>query len=490
MMSKSGARGNTSNFVQLCGLRGLMAKPSGETIELPIKTCFREGLSVSEFFIATHGARKGGADTALKTADSGYLTRRLVDVSHDVIVREEDCGTDHGFVVEEIRDTQKDTTIVSLEERLTGRYSVRDIEHPETGEIIVPANTLMTEADAKNIVNAGITKVEIRSLFGCETKDGVCRHCYGICLATGKEVELGDAVGVMAAQSIGEPGTQLTMRTFHTGGVAGGDITQGLPRVAELFEARTPKGEALISEISGTVTSIHSEGGRYTVVVTNDKEEKTYVTNYGVRLRVKEGDEIVNGQKITEGAKNPKELLRVSDVTEVQKYIVKEVQKVYKGNAIDVSDKHIEVIVRQMLRKIAIIDAGDTDLLPGTKVDVNKFTMKNQEALLTGKRPAYGAPIILGITKAALDTESFLSAASFQETTRVLTDAAIKGKIDLLHGLKENVMVGKLIPAGTGLLEDEEEIDDLDIFEDEEEVVVPVETNEESEQQVFDLTQF
>ena len=492
MMSKSGARGNTSNFVQLCGLRGLMAKPSGETIELPIKTCFREGLSVSEFFIATHGARKGGADTALKTADSGYLTRRLVDVSHDVIVREEDCGTDHGFVVEEIRDTQKDTVIVSLEERLIGRYTVRDVVHPETDEVIVPANTLMTEADAKNIINAGITKVEIRSLFGCETKDGVCRHCYGICLATGKEVELGDSVGVMAAQSIGEPGTQLTMRTFHTGGVAGGDITQGLPRVAELFEARTPKGEALISEISGEVTSIHSEGGRYTVVVKNDLEEKTYLTNFGVRLRVKEGDKIVNGQKITEGAKNPKELLRVSDVTEVQKYIVKEVQKVYKGNAIDVSDKHIEVIVRQMLRKMMVIDAGDTDLLPGTKVDVIKFTEKNQEALLSGKRPAYGAPIVLGITKAALDTESFLSAASFQETTRVLTDAAIKGKVDFLHGLKENVMVGKLIPAGTGLLEDEEEIDELDLLDEEEEVVPApvVEQQEETEQQVFDFNLF
>ena len=492
MMSKSGARGNTSNFVQLCGLRGLMAKPSGETIELPIKTCFREGLSVSEFFIATHGARKGGADTALKTADSGYLTRRLVDVSHDVIVREEDCGTDHGFIVEEIRDTQKDTTIVSLEERLVGRYTVRDVVNPETDEVIVPGNTLMTEADAKNIINAGITRVEIRSLFGCETKDGVCRHCYGICLATGKEVELGDSVGVMAAQSIGEPGTQLTMRTFHTGGVAGGDITQGLPRVAELFEARTPKGEAKISEISGTVTSIHSEGGRYTVVVKNDLEEKTYLTNFGVRLRVKEGDQIVNGQKITEGAKNPKELLRVSDVTEVQKYIVKEVQKVYKGNAIDVSDKHIEVIVRQMLRKMMVIDGGDTDLLPGTKVDVIKFTAKNQEALLAGKRPAYGAPIVLGITKAALDTESFLSAASFQETTRVLTDAAIKGKVDLLHGLKENVMVGKLIPAGTGLLEEEEEIDDLDLLDEEEEVVVApaVEQVEETEQQVFDFNQW
>jgi DNA-directed RNA polymerase subunit beta' len=481
MMSKSGARGNTSNFVQLCGLRGLMASPSGEEIELPIKSCFREGLSVSEFFIATHGARKGGTDTALKTADSGYLTRRLVDVSHDVIIREEDCGTDHGFVVEAIIDTKKNTQIVSLEERLVGRYTIRDVINEETGELIVPRNTLMSETDAKNIVKAGIKRVEIRSLFGCQTKDGVCKHCYGICLATGKEVQIGDSVGVMAAQSIGEPGTQLTMRTFHTGGVAGGDITQGLPRVAELFEARTPKGEAIISEISGEIVSTHQEGGRYTVVVKNDLEEKSYLTNYGAKLRVKEGDHVINGQKITEGAKNPKELLRVSDVTEVERYIVKEVQKVYKGNGIDVSDKHIEVIVRQMLRKMMIIDAGDTDLLPGTKVDVIKFTEKNQEALVNSKRPAYGAPIILGITKAALDTESFLSAASFQETTRVLTDAAIKGKIDYLHGLKENVMVGKLIPAGTGLRDEEVEKENEVVVDetpnvDEEEIGLTIQT--------------
>jgi DNA-directed RNA polymerase subunit beta' len=493
MMSKSGARGNTSNFVQLCGLRGLMAKPSGETIELPIKTCFREGLSVSEFFIATHGARKGGADTALKTADSGYLTRRLVDVSHDVIVREEDCGTDHGTWVEEIYDEEKHEPIEKLEERLIGRYTVRDVVDPQTGEVIVEGNTLMSEKDAKAIVKAGITRVEIRTLFGCQTVDGVCKHCYGRFLATGKEVNIGDSVGVSAAQSIGEPGTQLTMRTFHTGGVAGGDITQGLPRVAELFEARAPKGEAVISEIPGTVTSVKQEGGRYTVTIANELEEKTYVTNYGARLRVSEGEHVENGQKITEGAINPKELLRVSNVQEVQKYIIKEVQKVYKGNGIDVSDKHIEVIIRQMLRKIMIIDAGDTNLLPGTKVDIINFTKANSEALMQGKRPAYGAPIVLGITKAALDTESFLSSASFQETTRVLTDAAIKGKIDYLHGLKENVMVGKLIPAGTGLQEELEEEDEFQKLANEEvveETPVEKQTEDESNQDVFDFLSF
>ena len=374
MMSESGARGNSSNFVQLCGLRGLMANPSGETIELPIKSCFREGLTVSEFFISTHGARKGGADTALKTADSGYLTRRLVDVSHDVIIREEDCGVDHGFVVSEIRDTKKDQVIVPLVDRLIGRYTVKEIVDPATGEIIVGANELMNEKIAKAIEKAGIKKVEIRSLFTCETKDGVCVHCYGKNLATGKLVEVGEAVGVMAAQSIGEPGTQLTMRTFHTGGVAGGDITQGLPRVAELSEARNPKGEALISDVAGKVTSIKQDGGRYIVTVKNDLEEKPYTTIFNAKLRVKEGDEVSNGQKITEGAINPKELLRVSDVTKVQNYILKEVQKVYKGNGIDVSDKHIEVIVRQMLRKMLIIDSGDTNMLPGTKVNVIKFT--------------------------------------------------------------------------------------------------------------------
>ena len=494
MMSKSGARGNTSNFVQLCGLRGLMAKPSGETIELPIKSCFREGLSVSEFFIATHGARKGGADTALKTADSGYLTRRLVDVSHDVIVREEDCGTDHGSLITEIYDTKQGKAIEELNERLVGRYTVREVVNPNNGEVIVGANELISDKAAKEIVAAGIKEVEIRTLFGCQTKDGVCKHCYGLCLATGKEIEIGDAVGVMAAQSIGEPGTQLTMRTFHTGGVAGGDITQGLPRVAELFEARAPKGEALISEIAGTVTSIKQEGGRYTVVVKNDVEEKSYETNYGAHLRVSEGESIVNGQKITEGAKNPKTLLKVSNVIEVQRYIIKEVQKVYKGNGIDVSDKHIEVIIRQMLRKIRVADAGDTNLIPGTNVDIVTFTEKNNEALVNGKRPAYGAPIILGITKAALDTESFLSSASFQETTRVLTDAAIKGKIDYLHGLKENVMVGKLIPAGTGLIEEEEEIDEIEKLANEkvvDETPVEAQIDEESKKNnIYDLVSF
>lgn len=485
MISKSGARGNSSNFVQLCGLRGLMANPSGETIELPIKSCFREGLSVSEFFIATHGARKGGADTALKTADSGYLTRRLVDVSHDVIIRETDCGADHGFVVSEIRDTKKDQVIVPFADRLIGRYTAKEVVDPNTGEVIVPENEMMDENVAKRIEKAGVKQVEIRSLFTCETKDGVCVHCYGRNLATGRLVQVGEAVGVMAAQSIGEPGTQLTMRTFHTGGVAGGDITQGLPRVAELFEARNPKGEALISEISGKIVSIRQDGGRYTVVVKNDLEEKTYTTVYNAKLRVKEGDTVVNGQKITEGAVNPKELLKVSDVTKVQNYILKEVQKVYKGNGIDVSDKHIEVIVRQMLRKMLIIDSGDTSMLPGTKVNTVRFTEINEQALLDGKRPAVGTPIILGITKAALDTESFLSSASFQETTKVLTDAAIKGKIDYLHGLKENVMIGKLIPAGTGLREETEEEEEL--FEKEEEYTTLPIASEEEKQQVFDF---
>ncbi len=468
MMSASGARGNTSNFLQLVGMRGLMAKPTGEPIELPIKSCFRQGMNVSEFFIATHGARKGGADTALKTADSGYLTRRLVDISQDVIVREEDCHTDHGFIVSEIRDTSQDAVIVPLFDRLVGRYTIRDVVNPTTGEVIVPGNYLMSEDDAKRIIDAGITHVEIRSLFGCETKDGVCKHCYGRNLATGELVQLGEAVGIMAAQSIGEPGTQLTMRTFHTGGVAGGDITMGLPRVQELFEARNPKGEAVISEITGEVDSISENGGRYTVVVKNDLDTKEYITNFGARLRVKVGQHIKNGEKITEGTISPKKLLEVSDVTEVQKYILKEVQKVYRSQGIAISDKHIEVIVKQMLRKFAVIDGGDTPLLPGTRVDVVEFTNQNEKALLEGKRPAVARPLVLGITKAALETESFLSAASFQETTRVLTDAAIRGKTDVLHGLKENVITGKLIPAGTGLrdLETEEEI--LESFDVEE----------------------
>jgi DNA-directed RNA polymerase subunit beta' len=454
MMSDSGARGNISNITQLAGMRGLMGNTSGGEIELPVKRCFREGMTVSEFFIATHGARKGGTDTALKTADSGYLTRRLVDVSQDVIVREVDCGTDHGFVVREIRDTSKNAVIVKLFDRLVGRFALNDIINPNTGEVIVQGNTMINEESAKEIVDCGITEVEIRSLFGCETKDGVCVHCYGRNLATGRTVQVGEAVGIMAAQSIGEPGTQLTMRTFHTGGVAGSDITQGLPRVQELFEARTPKGEALISEISGEVTKIEERNGCYLVTIENDieTEPKVYTTAFGARLRVKKGDKVVSGGKITEGAIDPKKLLEVSDVKTVERYIVKEVQKVYSSQSIGISDKHIEVIVRQMLRKVFVIDGGDTDMIAGTRVSLNTFTAKNNEAIINGKRPAVFSPLILGITKAALETDSFLSAASFQETTRVLTDAAIKGKTDYLHGLKENVITGHLIPAGRGLL--------------------------------------
>lgn len=457
MMSDSGARGNISNFTQLAGMRGLMSNPKGDTIELPIKSCFREGLTVSEFFIATHGARKGGADTALKTADSGYLTRRLVDVSQDVIVREEDCHSDHGHVVAEIIDSSRSAVIVPLYDRLVGRYSVHNIVNPATGEILVNENTMINEEDARRIIEAGIKEVEIRSLFGCQTRDGVCRHCYGRNLATGKEVSIGEAVGIMAAQSIGEPGTQLTMRTFHTGGVAGSDITQGLPRVQELVEARIPKGEAMISEITGVVTDIEEAGGRYRVIIKNELEEKEYLSNYGARLRVRKGDKVRNGGKITEGAVSPKKLLEVSDVAAVERYILKEIQKVYRLQGIGISDKHIEVIIRQMLRKVAVIEGGDTNMLPGTLVELDEFTEKNEEALLSGHHPAVARPVILGITKASLQTKSFLSAASFQETTRVLTDAAIKAKTDTLHGLKENVITGKLIPAGRGLKSEEEE---------------------------------
>ncbi len=465
MMSDSGARGNISNIIQLAGMRGLMGNTSGGIIELPVKSCFREGLTVSEFFIATHGARKGGSDTALKTADSGYLTRRLVDVSQDVIVREVDCGTHQGFVVSDIRDSARNVTIVKLYDRLVGRYALDDVVNPNTGEVIVKGNTMIEEDTAKAIVDAGITHVKIRSLFGCETKDGVCVHCYGRCLATGREIQVGDAVGVMAAQSIGEPGTQLTLWNHRMGGVASsGDITQGLPRVQELFEARTPKGEATISEICGTVTDIAEKEGRYIVTVKNDLEEKIYTTAYGAKLRVKKGDEVINGGKITEGAISPKKLLEVSNVAAVENYIVKEVQKVYSSQSIAIADKHIEVVVKQMLNKVFIIDAGDTRLLSGTRVNINTVTSENERVLLEGKRPAIFQPLILGITKAALEVDSFLSAASFQETTKVLTEAAIKGKTDYLHGLKENVIAGKLIPAGRGLLDDLEEEEILENF--------------------------
>ena len=452
IMSDSGARGNISNFTQLVGMRGLMSNPKGETIELPIKSSFKEGLTASEFFISTHGARKGSTDTALKTADSGYLTRRLVDVAQGVIVTEEDCGTDQGFIVTEMYNTADNSVIVPLYDRLVGRYSLKDIAHPETGEVIVCANEMIDESVAKKITDAGIKEVEIRSVFGCKSKGGVCQKCYGRNLATGEKVLVGEAIGIMAAQSIGEPGTQLTMRTFHMGGVAGGaDITQGLPRIQELFEARNPKAKSIISEIEGYVSDIIDNNGRAEVIVTNDLESKSYLAPYGAKLRVAVGNEVTIGSKITEGSIDPKELLAVSDVATVENYILKEVQKVYRLQGIEISDKHIEVIVRQMLRKIRIVEGGDTGALPGTHVNVERFTELNKDVLGNGKHPAVGRPILLGITKASTETESFLSAASFQETTKILTDAAIKGKVDYLTGLKENVIIGKLLPAGTGV---------------------------------------
>ncbi|RBP87496.1 DNA-directed RNA polymerase subunit beta' [Cytobacillus firmus] len=450
MMSDSGARGNASNFTQLAGMRGLMANPAGRIIELPIKSSFREGLTVLEYFISTHGARKGLADTALKTADSGYLTRRLVDVAQDVIVRDDDCGTDRGLLIASLKDGTE--VIEALEERLIGRYARRNIRHPETDEVIVAENGLITEDIAVEIVSAGIEKVWIRSAFTCNTRHGVCKKCYGRNLATGQEVEVGEAVGIIAAQSIGEPGTQLTMRTFHTGGVAGDDITQGLPRIQEIFEARNPKGQAVISEIDGVVVGINEGRDRqHEIVVQGEVESKTYTAPYTARLKVAVNDEVVRGQELTEGSIDPKELIKVKDVTAVQEYLLREVQKVYRMQGVEIGDKHIEVMVRQMLRKVRVIDAAETDVLPGTLLDIHQFTDANEKALLAGKMPATGRPVLLGITKASLETDSFLSAASFQETTRVLTDAAIKGKRDELLGLKENVIIGKLVPAGTGM---------------------------------------
>ncbi|WP_243388386.1 DNA-directed RNA polymerase subunit beta' [Bacillus kexueae] len=450
MMSDSGARGNASNFTQLAGMRGLMANPAGRIIELPIKSSFREGLTVLEYFISTHGARKGLADTALKTADSGYLTRRLVDVAQDVIIREEDCGTDRGILAKAIKEGTE--VIEKLDERIIGRYARRTVKHPETGEAIVNENELITEDIATTIIEAGIEEVWIRSAFACNTRHGVCKKCYGRNLATGSEVEVGEAVGIIAAQSIGEPGTQLTMRTFHTGGVAGDDITQGLPRVQELFEARNPKGQAIISEIDGYVMEINEvRDKQQEIVVQGEVETRTYTAPYNARLKVAKGDKVERGQEITEGSIDPKELLKVKDILAVQEYLLREVQKVYRMQGVEIGDKHIEVMVRQMLRKVRVIDPGDTDVLPGTLLDIHQFTDANKKVLLEGKRPATGRPVLLGITKASLETESFLSAASFQETTRVLTDAAIKGKRDELLGLKENVIIGKLVPAGTGM---------------------------------------
>ena len=449
MMSDSGARGNLDQLKQIAGMRGLMASTTGKTVEIPIKSSFREGLDALEYFISAHGARKGLSDTALRTADSGYLTRRLVDVSQDIIVREDDCGSKDGLEVYDIKDGNQ--IIEKMEERLLGRYPLNDIVDPKTGEVIVDKDTLITEDLADKIRAAGIERVVVRSVFGCRTKHGVCAKCYGMGLASRKEVDIGDTVGIIAAQSIGEPGTQLTMRTIHSGGVAGvADITQGLPRVEELFEARKPKGLAIITEISGKVT-IKDNNKRKEVTVTSKDDSKTYLIPFGSKLRVREGDELKAGDQITEGSKNPAEVLAINGPQGVFEYIIQEVQKVYRNQGVDINDKHIELIARQMLKKVRVEDNGDTELLAGSLVDMYDFEDANIKVEEQGLRPATGKRILLGITKASLATDSFLSAASFQETTRVLTEAAIKGKTDELIGLKENVIIGKLIPAGTGM---------------------------------------
>ena len=452
IMMHSKARGSISQFTQVAGMRGLMQKPNGDPIEIPVLSNFKEGLSVSEFFLSTHSARKGSADTALKTADSGYLTRRLVDVSQDIIVREADCGTEQGLVVRAFINEKTGSEIESLRDRIVGRFANKRVIDPNTKKVIVDRNEFINESKADKIIAAGIEEVEIRSILTCNTEKGVCQKCYGRNLATGNLVEIGEAVGVMAAQSIGEPGTQLTMRTFHTGGVAGGeDITQGLPRVQELFEARNPKGKATIAEIDGKVSKITEDHGKFKISITNKVETKEHVSNYGAKLCVEKGDEVHCGDRLTEGAISPKELLAVTDPITTQEYILKEVQNTYRSQGVDISDKHIEVIARRMISKIRIIDSADTKFLPGSLVNFREFTEGNKEVIIQGKKPSTGRPVLLGITKASLETDSFLSAASFQETTRILTDAAIRGKVDHLEGLKENVILGKLIPAGTGL---------------------------------------
>ena len=451
MIINSGARGSANQLGQLAGMRGIMAKPDGGQVEIPILASFREGLDVQEFFLSTHGSRKGTADTALKTADAGYLTRRLVDVVQDIIVREEDCGTIQGIEVEAFTDEKSGSVIESFRDRIVGRYSNQKLLHPETKEVLIDRGALITERVADKIVDAGITKMEIRSVLTCKCASGICQKCYGINLATGNIVEVGEATGIMAAQSIGEPGTQLTMRTFHTGGVASAaDITQGLPRVEELFEARIPKAKATIAEINGKITKIVDEKNRFKIYITNDVETREHATQYNAKLKVEKGDEIVAGQALTEGSISPKELLAVTDPTTVNMYILKEVQKVYKSQGVDVSDKHIETVVRRMITKIKVIEPGDTKLIEGLSVPLREFAEINKPVLLEGGIPATGKPVMLGITKASLETDSFLSSASFQETTRILTDAATRGKVDMLNGLKENVILGKLIPAGTG----------------------------------------
>ena len=449
MMVKSGARGNMNQLRQIAGIRGLMASTTGKAVEIPIKSSFAEGLDALEYFISAHGARKGLSDTALRTADSGYLTRRLVDVSQDIIVREHDCGTHEGLIVYDIKDGNQ--VIEKMQERIIGRYVVNDVYDPNTNELIVDTNTMITEEIADKIVNAGIERLEVRSVLACRSKHGVCQKCYGMGLARRSLVSIGESVGIIAAQSIGEPGTQLTMRTIHSGGVAGvADITQGLPRVEELFEARKPKGVAIISEIAGKV-KIKETKKKKEVVVTSNEDSRTYTIPFGSKMKVKDGDMVEVGDPLIEGSINPSEILELKGPEGVFEYLTSEVQKVYRNQGVDINDKHVEVIGRQMLKKVRVEDNGDTDMFPGSLVDMYEFEDKNNEMIAEGKRPATGRRVLLGITKASLATDSFLSAASFQETTRVLTEAAIKGKVDDLVGLKENVIIGKLIPAGTGM---------------------------------------
>ena len=449
MMVKSGARGNMNQLRQIAGMRGLMASTTGKAVEIPIKSSFAEGLDALEYFISAHGARKGLSDTALRTADSGYLTRRLVDVSQDIIVKEHDCGTEDGIIVYDIKDGQQ--VIEKMEERLLGRYVVENVYNPETKELIVDTDTMITEKIAEEIVAAGIEKLKVRSVLGCRSKHGVCQKCYGMGLARRDLVSIGEAVGIIAAQSIGEPGTQLTMRTIHSGGVAGvADITQGLPRVEELFEARKPKGLAIVTEIDGKV-KIKETKKKKEVVVKGKDEAKSYTIPFGSKMRVKDGDMVEAGQPLIEGSINPSEILAIKGPEGVYEYLISEVQKVYRNQGVDINDKHIEVIGRQMLKKVRVEDNKDTDMFPGSLIDMYEFEDRNKQAIAEGKEPATGKRVLLGITKASLATDSFLSAASFQETTRVLTEAAVKGKVDDLVGLKENVIIGKLIPAGTGM---------------------------------------
>ena len=450
MMAHSGARGSMRQISQLCGMRGLVADPSGKTVELPVKANYREGLSVLEYFISSHGGRKGLADTALKTADSGYLTRRLVDVAQDCIVNEEDCGDNKGFVVSAILGADSDKPLEGIGDRIKGRYCMDDIIHPETGEILVKAYTLLNAEQAKMVEDAGVKSVRIRSALSCKSKQGVCAKCYGANMASGNIVKLGEAVGVIAAQSIGEPGTQLTMRTFHTGGVAtADDITQGLPRVEELFEVRRPKGEAILSDIQGTVS--HDKDNRIITITSDIGDVKEYKYNYGQTVIVKSGDKVEAGTSLTKGSVYPQDMLRTRGVKGVQEYLIKEVQSAYCSSGVHINDKHTEIIIRQMLKKVKIETQGDTNMLPGDMYDIFTYEENNEKTLQNGGRPATAKRTLLGITKASLAAESFLSAASFQETSRVLTSAAIKNKVDNLVGLKENVILGKLIPAGTGM---------------------------------------